>query len=344
MSDTNVYLNYRGRPYVPHRTESPEQTIRRMRRHVTPPVPKPRPPRRSPSPPRRSPSPGGAAAAASGRTSPTQKLRTQIAEFRKSVPGITDAEIRGSLKESGYSDGQINKAMGNPRGRSRSPSPTRPRTPSPTHPSLEGFVKTPLTQVYRDQRTLFPDAQQGVHYFSYLGFNTPQEVIFNLLYSGGPARGMGIFPNVPLIARYDPDIHIYGDSLDPFPILIRFPKDHKTLAALKKKLPPYIKDLGGPLPNDADVFIMFQSRDTLTGGQNLTFRPHYWAYPHTPAQGPAIGFQAHAFLAKSHDQVHNLGTVGYSIHDGVASPPQPAIPEVFQARRINRSFLVKNNG
>ena len=122
-----------------------------------------------------------------------------------------------------------------------------------------------------------------------------------------------IFPNAPLI-------HPYNGIASPqgvfFPLVVNIP------TVFFSSLPERVHS-GFKLEDDSkcELFWVVQDSNSL-GAESIVFRPQYWFQPN----GKSVKFSLDAHLLGPDDAVHNLGKVGYSIHDGVASPNAPVIP------------------
>lgn len=147
--------------------------------------------------------------------------------------------------------------------------------------------------------------------------------VFNPLYGnnfvGAPPAQRKAFPNVPIIHQYDPNAASNGGF---FPLVVKLP----PLSQLY--LPDHIKgQLNLAAYPNCEIYWTVQSNGSIAAvgrgaADNIVFRPQYWAQPN----GAPIKFSATAHLIDPDGKHYPLGAVGYSIHDGVASPNVPIIP------------------
>lgn len=147
--------------------------------------------------------------------------------------------------------------------------------------------------------------------------------IFNPLYSNHfsnlPDPDKRVFPNVPIIHPYDGIASPFGSF---FPLVI------KIDPLFLDRLPELVRERFNLKAHPNYEFYWVVQDSSSLAAESIVFRPQYWFQPN----GQSTSFSLDVHLLSPDNTSHHLGSVGYSIHDGVASPNAPAIPFQDQLR------------
>lgn len=228
----------------------------------------------------------------------------------KTSEGIEDEELARALEESRLQD---------ERDRTRRAAEGQARAEADKEKAMQHTQKQMMQQWLRDTFLIGSD-RAAVAGFPGVAHRLD---IFNPLYGnhfeGAPSAERKAFPNVPIIHQYDPLAASNGAF---FPLVVKLP--NMPALHLQDRIKSQLKLAAHP---HCEIYWTVQTSGSITAvgngeRDNIVYRPQYWAQP----SGAPITFAADVHLLDFKGHPHHLGAVGYSIHDGVASPNAPVIP------------------